>query len=423
MKLEIYEEIVSMLKCLIKDTKFENHTYTVGGCERDRILGNEIKDIDIVVDLPRGGIELAEYLHDTGWLVHKPVVYENFGTVMFSLVDFPDIELEAVHTRKETYRGDSRNPETAFGTIEEDCQRRDFTVNAIYRNVSTGTLHDFNGNSRKDLLNKEIRACGDPDVVFIEDSLRILRAFRFVDRLDFRLDGLTFLGMNKHCDRLSIISQERITDEFSKILLGNDPTYMFGGMLGPTLKKYIFPVLDEAGLSKIFNVSLKQNLKRCPKDLIVRLAVLFKNLGTTTIEILMRSMKYSNDQIKEVCFLVEKGTKYKDYTFIKPTVRQIMFECKNFSRFCRLTSFLEAIEKKGNELKLTGMFEVGDIMFGYKLPVNGDDIMKEYNLEPGPLIKEILDYLQTQCFFNPYNSRDTLLKSVQGILDLKKSME
>ena len=423
MKLEIYEEIVSMLKCLIKDTKFENHTYTVGGCERDRILGNEIKDIDIVVDLPRGGIELAEYLHNTGWLIHEPVVYENFGTVMFSLVDFPDIELEAVHTRKETYRGDSRNPETAFGTIEEDCQRRDFTVNAIYRNVSTGTLHDFNGNSRKDLLNKEIRACGDPDIIFGEDPLRILRAFRFTDRLSFRLDGLTFLGMNKHCDRLSIISQERITDEFNKILLGNDPTYMFGGMLGPTLKKYIFPVLDEDGLSKIFNISLKQNLKRCPKDLIVRLAVLFSNLGTTTIEILMRNMKYSNDQIKEVCFLVEKGSKYKDYTFIKPTVRQIMFECKNFSRFCRLTSFLEAIEEKGNELKLIGMFEVGDIMFGYKLPVNGDDIMKEYNLEPGPLIKEILEYLQTQCFFNPYQTKEVLLKSVKGILDLKKSIE
>lgn len=423
MKLEIYEEIVSMLKCLIKDTKFENHTYTVGGCERDRILGNEIKDIDIVVDLPRGGIELAEYLYENEDLVHAPVIYENFGTVMFRLIDFPDIELEAVHTRKETYRGDSRNPETAFGTIEEDCQRRDFTVNAIYRNVSTGTLHDFNGNSRKDLLNKEIKACGDPDVIFNEDSLRILRAFRFADRLGFKLDGLTFLGMNKHCDRLSIISQERITDEFSKILLGNNPTYMFGGLLGPTLKKYIFPVLDEDGLSKIFNISLYQNLKRCPKDLIVRLAVLFSNLGTTTIEILMRSMKYSNDQIKEVCFLVEKGTKYKDYTFIKPTVRQIMFECKNFSRFCRLTSFLEAIEKKGNELKLIGMFEVGDVMFGYKLPVNGDDIMKEYNLEPGPLIKEILDYLQTQCFFNPYQTKEVLLKSVKGILDLKKSIE
>ena len=423
MTLKNYEQIVSILKSIIKDTKFENHTYTVGGCERDRILGNEIKDIDIVVDLPRGGIELAEYLYENGDLVHPPVIYENFGTVMFRLIDFPDIELEAVHTRKETYRGDSRNPETAFGTIEEDCQRRDFTVNAFYRNISTGKTHDFNGNSKKDLLNKEIRACGDPNIIFGEDPLRILRAFRFTDRLGFRFDGLTFLGMNKHCDRLSIISQERITDEFNKILLGNDPTYMFGGMLGPTLKKYIFPVLDEVGLSKIFNISLKQNLKRCPKDLIVRLAVLFNRLETTTIKILMRSMKYSNDQIDEVCFLVEKGNKYKDYTFIKPTVRQIMFECKTFSRFCCLTSFLEAIEEKGYELKLMGMLDVGDVMFGYKLPVNGDDIMKEYNLKPGPLIKEILEYLQTQCFFNPYQTKEVLLKSVKGILDLKKSIE
>ena len=423
MTLKNYEQIVSILKSIIKDTKFENHTYTVGGCERDRILGNEIKDIDIVVDLPRGGIELAEYLYENGDLVHPPVIYENFGTVMFRLIDFPNIELEAVHTRKETYRGDSRKPETAFGTIEEDCQRRDFTVNAFYRNVSTGKVYDFNGNSRKDLLNKEIRACGDPDIIFNEDSLRILRAFRFADRLGFQLDGLTFLGMNKHCDRLSIISQERITDEFNKILLGNDPTYMFGGMLGPTLKKYIFPVLDKDGLSKIFNISLKQNLKRCPKDLIVRLAVLFNRLETTTIKILMRSMKYSNDQIDEVCFLVEKGNKYKDYTFIKPTVRQIMFECKTFSRFCCLTSFLEAIEEKGKELKLTGILDIGDIMFGYKLPVNGDDIMKEYNLKPGPLIKEILGYLQTQCFFNPYQTKEVLLKSVKGILDLKKSIE
>ena len=423
MDMKTYDSVFNILQNLIKNTKFENHTYTVGGCERDRILGNEIKDIDIVVDLPRGGIELAEYLYENEDLVHAPVIYENFGTVMFRLIDFPDIELEAVHTRKETYRGDSRNPETAFGTIEEDCQRRDFTVNAFYRNISTGRVYDFNGNSRKDLLNKEIRACGDPDIVFNEDSLRILRAFRFADRLGFRIDGLTFLGMNKHCDRLSIISQERITDEFNKILLGDDPTYMFGGMLGPTLKKYIFPVLDEDGLSKIFNVSLKQNLKRSPKDLIVRLAVLFNRLETTTIKILMRSMKYSNDQIDEVCFLVEKGNKYKDYTFIKPTVRQIMFECKTFSRFCCLTSFIEAIEEKGNELKLTGILDVGDVMFGYKLPVNGDDIMKEYNLEPGPLIKEILEYLQTQCFFNHYQTKEVLLKSVKGILDLKKSME
>ena len=180
MKLEIYEQIVSILKSIIKDTKFENHTYTVGGCERDRILGNEIKDIDLVIDsIPNGGIKFAEYLYENGYLVYQPVIYENFGTVMFRLIDFPDIELEAVHTRKETYRGDSRNPETAFGTIEEDCQRRDFTVNAFYRNISTGKVHDFNGNSKKDLLNKEIRACGDPDVIFWGGPIENFTCFSF----------------------------------------------------------------------------------------------------------------------------------------------------------------------------------------------------------------------------------------------------
>ena len=401
MDIKTYDSIFNILQNLIKDTKFENHTYTVGGCERDRILGNEIKDIDIVVDLPRGGIELAEYFYENDVLTYTPVIYENFGTVMFRLIDFPDIELEAVHTRKETYRGDSRKPETAFGTIEEDCQRRDFTINAIYRNVSTGNVYDFNGNSRKDLLNKEIRACGDPDIIFNEDSLRILRAFRFADRLGFRLDGLTFLGMEKHCDRLSIISQERITDEFNKILLGNDPTYMFGGMLGPTLKKYIFPLLNNDDLKKIFNISLKQNLKRCPKDLIVRLAVLFNRIETTTIKILMRSMKYSNDQIDEVCFLVEKGNKYKDYTFIKPTVRRVIFECKTFSRFYRLTSLLEAIEEKGDELRLVGIFDIGDKMFGYKLPVNGNDVMETLDIKGGPKVKKILDELLDYAFYDP----------------------
>lgn len=407
MKLETYDMIISTIRDIIKGTIFENNVYSVGGCERDRILGNEIKDIDLVVSLPNGGIDFANYLYDNNYTTYKPVIYENFGTAMFKLVDFPSIEIEVVQTRKECYRDvNSRNPETTFGTINDDAERRDFTVNALYRNISTGKLCDFNGNSKNDMLDKVIRCCGDPNIIFKEDSLRILRAFRFADRLGFRIDGLTFLGMNKHCDRLSIISQERITDEFNKILLGDDPTYMFGGMLGPTLKKYIFPVLDKDGLSNIFNVSLKQNLKRSPKDLIVRLAVLFKSLETTTIKILMRSMKYSNVQIDEVCFLVEKGNKYKDYTFIKPTIRQIMFECKTFSRFCCLTSFLEAIEEKGNELKLTGILEIGDIMYGYKLGVDGNDIMKEFNLKPGPLIKAYLDSLMLEAFSNPEKYMD-----------------
>ena len=97
MTLKTYEFVLSALKILIKGTKFENHVYSVGGCERDRILGNEIKDIDLVIDsIPNGGIKFAEYLYENHYLTHEPVIYENFGTVMFRLADFPDIELEAI---------------------------------------------------------------------------------------------------------------------------------------------------------------------------------------------------------------------------------------------------------------------------------------------------------------------------------------
>ena len=100
--------------------EFEGHVYSVGGCERDKHLGlKEIKDIDLVVDLPNNsGIRFANWLYSIGLTISKPVVYENFGTAMFKLSAFPDEEIEVVHTRKEIYRDkNSRNPETDYGTI------------------------------------------------------------------------------------------------------------------------------------------------------------------------------------------------------------------------------------------------------------------------------------------------------------------
>ncbi|MBP3630142.1 MAG: CCA tRNA nucleotidyltransferase, partial [Clostridia bacterium] len=225
-----YTEIIECLKNIILGTKFENHVFSVGGCERDLILDSPIKDIDIVIDLPNGGIEFANWLKDNGHTVGSVVVYEHFGTAMFRLKDYPDEEIEAVQTRKECYRDmESRNPETAFGSIMDDCQRRDFTINAIYRNISTGDILDLNGKSFDDITDGWIRACGDPNIIFSEDPLRILRAVRFKYRLGdhFLIEKDTYQGIFTHKDRLSIISQERITDEFNKIITGKDADQAF----------------------------------------------------------------------------------------------------------------------------------------------------------------------------------------------------
>jgi tRNA nucleotidyltransferase/poly(A) polymerase len=100
MKLETYSHIILILKKIIEGTKFDGHVFSVGGCERDRILGNKIKDIDIVVDLPNGGIEFANWLKDNGHTKGSVVVYEHYGTAMFCLKDAPDDAIEAVQTRK-----------------------------------------------------------------------------------------------------------------------------------------------------------------------------------------------------------------------------------------------------------------------------------------------------------------------------------
>ena len=115
---KVYENILSYLKDTIAGSKFENHVFSVGGCERDKRLCREIKDIDLVVDLPHGGIDFANWLSSKELTKGSVVVYENFGTAMFRLKEYPEEEIEVVQTRKECYHdAESRNPETSYGTI------------------------------------------------------------------------------------------------------------------------------------------------------------------------------------------------------------------------------------------------------------------------------------------------------------------
>lgn len=143
---EKFKQIIEYIGECIKDSDFENHVFAVGGCVRDSYMGNEIKDIDLCIDLPEGGIKLAEYLHAKKFLTRPPVVYPTYGTAMFKFKKFNQDEIECVHTRGEQYHDkNSRNPETCFATIQDDCIRRDLTINALYMNVTTGEILDLTG--------------------------------------------------------------------------------------------------------------------------------------------------------------------------------------------------------------------------------------------------------------------------------------
>lgn len=214
--------------------------FVIGGFVRDILLGRPTKDIDIVV--LGSGIELAKKVAKA--MGNRPVnVYKNFGTALVSL---PDYDVEFVGARKESYRKESRKPIVENGTLEEDQNRRDFTINALAISLnikSWGELVDpFDG--QIDLKKKIIRTPLDPGITFSDDPLRMMRAIRFASQLNFTIEKNTLQAINENVERIKIISKERITDELNKILASQKPSIGLLLLEKTGLLKMIFPELQ-----------------------------------------------------------------------------------------------------------------------------------------------------------------------------------
>jgi putative nucleotidyltransferase with HDIG domain len=216
--------------------------YVVGGYVRDRLLGRPTKDIDIVC--VGDGIQLAETVAASLSPRPKVVVYRRFGTAMLR---YDDIEIEFVGARRESYRDDSRKPEVEQGSLEDDQNRRDFTINALAVSLNPDTfgliIDPFDGLS--DLENKIIRTPLEPGKTFSDDPLRMLRAIRFSNQLGFQIEPNTFKGIAKYRSRIHIISKERIATELEKILLTPQPSIGFALLFDAGLLQIILPELAE----------------------------------------------------------------------------------------------------------------------------------------------------------------------------------
>ena len=216
--------------------------YVIGGFVRDLILNRPSKDIDIVC--LGSGIELAEAVGQEANVF--VAVFKNFGTAMLKLTGDdgqPDWEVEFVGARKESYRADSRKPIVEDGTLEDDQNRRDFTINAMGISLNQGDFGElidpFGG--QKDIKRKLIRTPLDPAITFSDDPLRMMRAIRFASQLNFDIEPDTFDAIIRMKDRISIVSKERITDELNKIILSPKPSYGFKLMDAAGLLQLIFP--------------------------------------------------------------------------------------------------------------------------------------------------------------------------------------
>lgn len=232
-------------------------TYVIGGYVRDLILDRPSKDIDFVC--VGSGIELSKAVSKALKIKKEPVIFKNFGT---SMISFDGLELEFVGARKESYSRDSRNPTVEHGTLEDDQNRRDFTINALAISLNDqnyGELIDpFNG--VQDLKDHMVRTPLAPGVTFSDDPLRMMRAIRFASQLQFDIDSDTFGGIMDHVDRIEIVSQERITDELNKIIQSLLPSYGFKLLFQCGLLKKIFPeMVDLHGVEIINRKGHKDN--------------------------------------------------------------------------------------------------------------------------------------------------------------------
>jgi len=217
-------------------------TYVIGGFVRDLILNRPSKDIDIVCI--GSGIELAERIAEKLGPETHVAVYRNFGTAQ---IRYEDLDIELVGARKESYRSESRKPIVEDGSLQDDQNRRDFTINAMgisLNETNYGELIDpFDG--QRDLKRKIIRTPLEPGITFSDDPLRMMRAVRFASQLNFDIDSETFEALISMKDRISIVSQERISDELNKIILSPKPSYGFKLLYQAGLLKIIFPEMIE----------------------------------------------------------------------------------------------------------------------------------------------------------------------------------
>ena len=391
------------------------------------ILGEEIKDVDMVVDLPEGGIRFVQWLGDGGLLEGNPQLFPEFGTTKFHLRAFPETELECVNTRKEAYPDfHSRNPVTGFGTLEEDCMRRDLTVNSLYIRVSDSVVVDPCGHGLDDIRGKVIRCTAEPGKSLYEDPLRILRTARFAARLGWDIEPLTLEAMKSLHSRLMILTPARVRGEIEKILLDRDPVRGLSILRESGAIPEIFPEIlpdreeDWAGSMGILGSLDHRDPERAWA------AFLWQLHDPSRGGAMLERMGYSQKMKGRVVLLLsELRTLRSSGEITHSSVRRLHSRCRSEEAFLSLMALGLAEEKtfplpdgQGSIcrtiLSMTGkMKEEGSTLFDYRSPLDGDEVMRLMGLPPGKKVKECMDFLFDLCCENPLRTEEEFISELR----------
>ncbi len=469
MNICLNDHIFDILSEIVEKNNLE--TYVIGGYVRDLILKRPSKDIDIVV--VGSGIEMAKKL------AHKLnkssiAVYKNFGTAQ---VKYGDTEIEFVGARRESYRRETRKPIVEDGTLEDDQQRRDFTINALAISLNKhnwgDVLDPFNG--LNDLKNKIIKTPLGPDQTFSDDPLRMMRAIRFATQLNFEIEEACFEAIQRNKNRITIISKERITDELNKIILSGSPSKGFLLLEKSGLLKLIFPELDKLkgveykdgkGHKDNFYHTLQvlDNIIDKSKDLYLRWAVLLHDiakpptkkfikgigwtfhghefLGSKMVPGIFKRMKMPLDDrmkyVQKLVLLHLRPIVLAQEEVTDSAVRRLLFEAsddiddlmllceadittKNEFKVKRFLNNFALVRKKLQEI------EEKDAIRNFQPPVSGEEIMETFGLSPcktvGDIKNSIKDAILDGIIPNEYEAaKNHMIKFGTEIgLNLKKN--
>ena len=403
--------------------------YVVGGYVRDQLLGKDVKDIDIVV--VGDGVAFAQRAAAALGIKHV-VTYEKFGTAMLTMEEG---KIEFVTARAESYEHLSRKPHVTQASLETDLSRRDFTVNALAASINKkqcGVVIDpFDGAG--DLERKILRTPLDPDRTFDDDPLRMMRAARFAAQLAFHIDPSALASIKRNAERIRIVSVERVTEEFLKIIASPKPSLGLKLLYETGLAKFVFPELvDMVGVEQrkdyhhkdVFLHTLKvvDNICETTQDLWLRFTALvhdiakprtkaFKegigwtfhgheDLGARMMKSIFRRMRLPLDKLPYVEKLVRLHLRpmvLVSEEITDSAIRRLLFEAgpeiDDLMTLCRADITSQNPQRvvrylKNYDIVIQKMKEVEekDRLRNWQPPVRGDEIMEVCNISPGPIV-------------------------------------
>ncbi|WP_257669624.1 CCA tRNA nucleotidyltransferase [Parapedobacter tibetensis] len=417
--------IFTLLSDIAEECKVE--CYVIGGYVRDKVMERDFKnDIDIAV--VGSGIDFAQRVGNR--LNAKVAVYKNFGTAMLT---HQSLQIEFVGARKESYRADSRKPIVENGSLEDDQNRRDFTINAMALSLNKGDfgqlLDPFGGIT--DIQHRIIRTPLDPNETFSDDPLRMMRAIRFATQLNFKIDIAAINAIKTNTERIKIISKERITDELNKIILSNRPSIGFKYLFDTGLLHLVFSAMANLYGVEIINgkghkdnfyhtLEVLDNVAMLSDDLWLRWAAIMHDIakpatkrfdkrhgwtfhghedkGARMVPKLFADLKLPlNDKMKFVQKLVLLHLRpivLAQDIVTDSAVRRLLFEAgddiDDLMMLCHadVTTKNEYKKKKYRQnfelvkQKLRDV-EERDQIRNWQPPVSGEDIMEAFGLKPG----------------------------------------